>query len=441
MHSPRFTFPHPEESPDSLKNLSLIITCLQDPRRVELKVPTIRDAEKLISHIGASVHPGVLAMAWDSLRENKPLDKGLISLTTPTSRATIEERETLVRHDSQSTVCREITIRKLSPEEGSMSVAEESNCHDQAEDFHLEVTLSRTEAGEVCVGVQWEDGAEAESITSLNKRWEKIQEVFKVLGEQCAPWDLLPFAVEKSDKDDDDTYVFPKVRLYATLFPAELVEHELEQEREAQARAEREKSEDRDTESDEDDERWGDSTYSSEVERDEDENKEADDEDLDEGESRDTDDPYTAQPYTPDQSLTILDPTPLQISTIANLSRMPLTNGIIEEVIAFAKKGSPLMPEAFEGHSSQVLNDLAIYRRTTYTMERSLRTNHSYGFITHTALEDLPDPSLSISLTLERLPLPGEEPFIKSVFEWTIFSEIAKIENWDRILRIAKERR
>ncbi len=170
MHSPRFTFPHPEESPNSLKNRSLIITCLQDPRRVELKVPTIRDAEKLISHIGASVHPGVLAMAWDSLRENKPLDKGLISLTTPTSRATIEERETLVWHDSQSTVCRELTIRRLSREEGSMSAQEESNCHDQAEDFHLEVTLSRTEAGEVCVGVQWEDGAEAESITSLNKR-------------------------------------------------------------------------------------------------------------------------------------------------------------------------------------------------------------------------------------------------------------------------------
>lgn len=439
MHSPRFTFPNPEESRDSLKNLNLIITCLQDPRRVELKVPTIRDAEKLISHIGASVHPGVLAMAWDSLRENKPLDKGLISLTTPTSRATIEEKETLVWHHNACTVCRELAIRKLSPPEGSISAAEESNCHDTADDFHLEVTLSRTEAGEVCVGLQWQDGSEAESITSLNKRWEKIQEAFKVLGEQRVPWDLLPFAIEKSDKDDDDTYEFPKARLYATLFPAELVEHELEQERQAQARAERERSEDRDTESDEEDETWRDSSYSSEFERDEDED--VDSGDGEDQESLPAEDPYTSQPSSSDQSLTILDPTPAQIRTIANLSQMRLTNGIVEEVIAFAKKESPLMPEAFECHASEALNDLAICRRTTYTMDRSLRTSHSYDFINHTAAEDLPDPSLSISLSLQRLPVPGEEPFIKSVFEWTIFSDVARIENWERILQIAKERR
>jgi hypothetical protein len=437
MHSPRFTFPHPEESPNSLKNLNLIITCLQDPRRLELITPTIRDAEKLISHIGASVHPGVLAMAWDALRENKPLDKGLISLTSPTSRATIEERETLVWHDDTSTVCREITIRRLAPTEGSMSVAEESNCHDAGDHFHLEVTLSRTDTGAICVGVQWEGGSEAESMASLNKRWEKIQGVFTLLGEECAPWDLLPFAVEKSDRDDDDTYKFQRVRLYATLFPAELVELELKQEREAQARAEREDSDDRDTERDEDDETWGDSSYTSEFERDEDDEVEANDDEFEEGDSL----PYSSQIHTPDQSLTILNPTPSQISRIANLSQMPLTPEIIEEVMAFTRKGSPLMPEAFEGHSSRALRDLAIHRRTTFTMDRSLSTTHFYDLVTYTAAEDLPDPSLAISLSVERLPLPGEEPFIKSLFEWTAFCEVAKIENWDRILRIAKDRR
>ena len=99
------------------------------------------------------------------------------------------------------------------------------------------------------------------------------------------------------------------------------------------------------------------------------------------------------------------------------------------------------MPEAFEGHSARALKDLAIHRRTTYTMDRSLRTKHSYDLVTYTTAEDLPDPSISIALSLERLPLPGEEPFIKSVFEWTTFSDVAKIANWDRILRIAKERR
>lgn len=441
MHSPRFTFPHPEESPGSLKNLNLIITCLQDPRRLELITPTIRDAEKLISHIGASVHPGVLAMAWDALRENKPLDKGLISLTTPTSRATIEERETLVWHDDTSTVCREIAIRRLSPMEGSMSVAEESNCHDTGDHFHLEVTLSRTDTGEICMGVQWEGGSEAESIASLNKRWEKIQAVFTLLGEARAPWDLLPFAVEKSDRDDDDTYVFPKVRLYATLFPAELVEHELEQERQAQARAERERQEDWDTESDEDDESWKDSSFSSEFERDEDDGVEANDDECEEGDSLHREDPYPSHIHTPDQSLTILNPTPSQISKIANLSQMPLTPEIVEEVIACTRKGTPLMPEAFEGHSSRALRDLAIHRRTTFTMDRSLSTRHSYDLVTYTTADDLPDPSLAISLSVERLPLPEEEPFIKSVFEWTAFSEVAKIKNWDRILRIAKDRR
>jgi hypothetical protein len=261
------------------------------------------------------------------------------------------------------------------------------------------------------------------------------------LGEECAPWDLLPFAVEKSDRDDDDTYKFQRVRLYATLFPAELVELELDQEREAQARAERENSDDRDTESDEDDETWSDSSYTSEFEQDEDDGVGANDDEFGEGDSLHGEDPYPSQTHTPDQSLTILNPTPSQISRIANLSHMPLTPEIVEEVLAFTKKGSPLMPEAFEGHSSRALSDLAIHRRTTFTMDRSLNTRHSYDLVTYTAAEALPDPSLAISLSVERLPLPGEEPFIKSFFEWTAFSEVAKIENWDRILRIAKDRR
>jgi hypothetical protein len=73
-------------------------------------------------------------------------------------------------------------------------------------------------------------------------------------------------------------------------------------------------------------------------------------------------------------------------------------------------------------------------------MGGSLKTTHTYGIDVNTPVETLPDPALSISLSLESLPLPGEEPFLKSVFEWTTFSELSTIQDWEEILRIAKAR-
>lgn len=437
MHPPRFTFPHPEESPDSLKNIDLIITCLQDPKRLELRNPTLREAEKLIAHIGASVHPAVISMIWEALQENKPLERSPISLTTPTSKGVIEERETLLWNNDQSSVCREVRIARLAPEEDSLTFNDATDrCGSFTESF-LHVNLSRSPTGEISLALEWEGGQEAESTASLNHRWEKIREVFKLLGEDPPPWDSRPFAIEKTDRYDDDIYVFGGIKLFAALFPAELVEHELEQEREAQARAQ-EEADAYSTERDDDTEDWGSASFSSELKEDDESNIDDQGEpphNISKGE-----DPYGSNSCTPDHSLTILSPTSRQITTIANLSRMAVTKEIVEEVLALTTKGSPLMPEAFEGHAASALNDLSIQRRTIFTMHRGLKTTHSYALDIHTAADNLPDPTLSIILSHEKFPIPGESSFIKSIFEWTLFSELATIKNWDKILRIAKER-
>lgn len=430
MHPPRFTFPHPEESPNSLKNIDLIITCLQDPKRLEIITPSLRDAENLIAHIGASIHPAVIAMVWESLKENKPLEKSPISLTTPTSKAIIREKETLVWHNESSTVCRDVTIQRFSHDTDTLDIDEES---------HLQVSLSRTPAGDVSVALEWEDGREADSTANLNKRWEKVHAIFKLLREEPITWDIRPYAVEKECPYDDDAYIFQKVRLYAALFPAELVELELEQEREAQARADQEAADGFDTERDDEEADWGSATYSSEF-KDEDEDSEPSETEQPAHGSPEGRDPYTSSTCPQDESLTILSPSSLQISKIAYLSRMRVTTGIIEEVMQCTKTGGLLTPEAFQGHSPRALNDLAIHRSTTFTMGGALRTTHTYGIDVNTTVETLPDPALSISLSLETVPLPGEEPFLKSVFEWTTFSDLSTIQDWEEILRIAKAR-
>jgi hypothetical protein len=437
MHPPRFTFPHPEESLDSLKNITLIITCLQDPKRLEQLNPTLHDAEMLVAHIGASVHPAVTSMIWEALQENKPLDRSVISLTAPTTKAVIEERETLVWNKGQSMVFREVTIGRLSPEENAMGFDEDSPSYNSFEESFLHVKLSRPPTGEICLAVEWENGQEAVSIVSLNHRWEKIRGIFKVLGEVPPPWDSRPFAIEKADPYDDDIYMFGRIVLFAAPFPAELVEHEIEQEREAQARAQ-EEADSYGTGREDDRDAWSNVNYFSEFEENDD--SELDDENkIPQVDSRD-EDPYSATPYTTDQPLTILSPTSHQITRIANLSQMAITTGIVEEVLAFTKRASPLMPEAFEGHTARALNDLSIQRRSIFTMCGDLETRHSYALDMHTTAENLPDPALSIILSHEHLTIPGEAPFIKSVFEWTLFSEIATIKNWDTILRVARER-
>ena len=402
---------------------------------IELRFATPRDAEILARHIGAAVHPRVLSMIWDCLRQNEPLDRSVISSATLSSQAIIEERETLVWTEGRPSFHREATIRRCIQEESDMSTDDEANRRGAYNESLLELKISRAPSGSIILALSWEGETIATSTQDRIDRWRKVQSVFKLIGEEDIPGDLIPHAVDTSDPYDDDEYLFPKVRLFATLFPAELVEHELAQER---LTAEEEEGEADPFNTESDREAWGSTLYAPDIEDAEHvldlENME---QPFSDGAGQDL---YSADTPAPDDGLTVFNPSAKRIARIATLSGMALNTGIAQEVLAFTRKSSPLMPESFDDYSPRLLNDLAIHRRTVFSMNQSLRTDHSFGLDIHPAQKNSPDYSLSISLALERCGTSGDATLMKSVFSWNLRTDDASVQNWEEICRLATRR-
>lgn len=316
-----------------------------------------------------------------------------------------------------------------------MSAEDEADRRGAYNDSLLELKISRAPSGSIILALSWEGETIATSTQDRIDRWRKVQSVFKLIGEEDLPDDLIPHAVDTSDPYDDDEYLFPKVRLFATLFPAELVEHELAQERLTAEEEERE-ADPFYTESDRED--WGSTLYAPDI-KDEEHvlDLETMDQQLSDGAGLDL---YGAESPAPDHGLTIFNPSARRMAHIATLSGMALNAGIAQEVLAFTRKSSPLMPESFDDYSPRFLNDLAIHRRTVFSMNQSLRTDHTFSLDIHPAHKEPSDYSLSISLGVERCATSADTTLLKSVFTWNLLSDDASVKNWEEICRIATSR-
>jgi hypothetical protein len=141
-------------------------------------------------------------------------------------------------------------------------------------------------------------------------------------------------------------------------------------------------------------------------------------------------------PY-PGEDLTILDPTARQLTTIAQLSSMRITKDLAEHLLQMARTHAPLTAQDFEFVAPSIREPLAFHHRVTYTLQGSFSEAHRYSIDEFT----LNKPTM-FSINLFRQPALTKDSadFVKGVLHWEMFSDDADIPNWDRILKVAKER-
>jgi hypothetical protein len=388
MNTSRLGSRNPEEPSQPLKDLNLILTCLQDPRALELNFATPADASMLLCHLGAPLDGVVLAKIWDALRQNQPLDVLGVSYVAPSSQAILEERETIAWQQGVPLVSRSVCVRRLAGDDRVSAIAEGATRRDTHLTSNLELTLSRASTGGVALSLCWEGAALATTTRERLWRWKKMQAVFDWLGEEAIPGDLLPHAGPRCEERGYDEYHFRKVRLYTTLFPAEFVERELAEER---ARGPYERAG-----LDSHTEPTPDAGWRS----------------LREPPGGTADRCTRRVPTT----LTLHNAPVQQIAEIAQALGMPLGVAHVEEVIRCATYRSPLIPEHFESDDGVVLDGVAFHRQTTFVVDSRVRSTDVFWIE-----RAVPDPSaLRVSISMSAVkPCSGTPvPFLKSVFSW-----------------------
>ena len=415
MLTPRFQLPDPNQSPDSLKNKTLILRCQQDPLHVAIKNPTPPQLEALLRHVNASLPSSIVGGLVESLRNETPINRGDMSFVAEVSKATIEEATSLVWNKGQPELTRYVVISSLS-EDRDTDDADDTHKRFSGDRFQL--TLDRTSDGHVEVALGWENGDCAESLESLNARWKKINEVYQSLEKPSPPWDLLPHATERAKGSHDDEYVFEGLTLVAYPMDPDVILEDIQDSREHEP--------DIAAGHDDDDEPEDEFGLFKGVTTGE--SPHVDEEEEDDGDAR---------PESPGDDLTIIDPTPTQLTKIAALSSMPVTKDLIQRLMMLTYENGPITAERFEKVPSKVRESICVHRRATYILDGSLTESTRYSLDEC----DLNKPTMfTINLSSQKSTNPGQPNFLKSVLHWEFFSPECDVANWERIVAIARKR-
>ena len=439
MSTPRFQLPNPDESPNSLKNQSLILRCLQDPLYVVIKNPTPQQLAVLLRHVQASLPLATVGMIVESLRNETPLDRGALSYVAEKSKAAIEEGTSLVWHEGNPDLTRYVVISSPS-EEQQHSEDEESSRTFSGDRFQL--TIDRTDSGDVEVSLGWENGDCAESLESLNERWKRVNRVYIELDKEVPPWDLLPHAIERNHKNHDDEYTFDELTLVAYPMDPNVILQDLHDEKKGAGTRERDDS-DLDEDGDEPDDPYGLFTGAQAEEAPDVDSEEADGERNAKTTSSGLKNSRTDEDDAEDlvmegDDLTIIDPSPTQLNRIAQLSSMPMTRDIVERVINLTKENGLITVAGFDNLPAHISSALCIHRRATYILNGSLSETSRYSLDEN----DLNKPTMfTINLFRQRATSAGQADQVKSVLHWECFSPDCTVANWARIVEIARKRR
>lgn len=431
MHTPRFQLPNPDESPNSLKNQTLILRCMQDPLHVVMKDPNNFELGVLMRHVGVSLPFTVVRMIVESLRDDTPIDRGALSFVAEISKASVEEATSLVWNNGKPELTRYVVISSLPDEQ-------ESQTTESSRDFspdRFQLTIDKTSKGEIEVALGWENGDCAESLDSLNERWKRMNALYKELGKDPLPWDLLPHASERETGSHDDEYPFQGLTMVAYPMDPDVILQDLNIEERTKREEDHEGNgnhhdHDRD-DGDESDDAWG--LFHG----------------VDTGESPDSDDENetptstledeeaSEYPAMPGDDLTIIDPTSRQLYSIAKLSSMPVSKELINEIMQTTREGAQLTPARFASVPADIREQICVHQRGTFILNGSMTETHRY------ALDevDLNKPTMfCMNLYYQRPSSPKKEGILKSVLHWEQFSPNADVPNWDRIVDIARRR-
>ena len=442
MSTPRFQLNDPNEPSNSLKNLNFIPRFLQDPLFITIKNPTAAQQATLLDEAKAVIHPEAFHMIASALKNGTELDRNLLSHIAETGRVVIEEASSLVWNKATPEVSRYIVIRRLVPEESDMDLRDNQNSPELFSGDLFQLTLEHNGRGELEATLGWENGDCAESHQSLIRRWEMVDTVFRRLKMAPPPLDLLPCAAAHSDNRGDDEYNINGVTLVCYRINEDVILQDLSGDERGRRADQDEGAEERlrDNEPDDDDEDpFGLFTSA----RDGVEQEPGSVSDLHLPSSSDytdgnefEDGVSESYPY-PGEDLTILDPTARQLTTIAQLSSMRITTDLAEHLLQMARTHAPLTSQDFEFVAPSIRDPLAFHRRVTYTLQGSFSEAHRYSIDEFT----LNKPTM-FSINLFRQPALTKDSgdFVKGVLHWEMFSDDADIPNWDRILKVAKER-
>ena len=429
MPTPRFQLPFPDESPDSLKNQTLILKCLQDPLHIVLKNPTPFEQDMLLRHVRAQLPAATLGMIIESLRNDTPLDRGALSYVAELSKVTIEDATSLVWNKGTPELTRYVVISSLADDRESEN-SEESR-HFSSDRFQL--TIDKLASGDIEVALGWENGDCAESLDSLNQRWQQMDSVYTSLKRPTLPWDLLPIAVEREEGSHDDEYVFEGLTMVAYPMSPDVILQDLESEE----RNKREGAHDESRDADENDDREDEFGLFEGVETGE---APDDDDDLEDNLAHDTSAPDADEESLamPGDDLIIIDPSPVQLTAIAKLSSMPVSKEFIQRVMMATYEAAPITTSRFETIPTKAKEKVCVHTRTTYILDGSLTESRRYSIDEC----DLNKPTMfRIDLSRHKSSTPGKPDVLKGVLHWEHFTPECEVANWDRIVEIARRRK
>lgn len=429
MPTPRFQLPFPDESSNSLKNQTFIPKCLQDPLHVVLKNPTDFEQEMLLRHVGAQLPPATLGMIIENVRNNTPLERGILSHVSELSKVKIEDATSLVWNKEVPEVTRYVVISSIP--EGQETSQSDALRHFSSDRFQL--TIDRLASGDIEVALGWENGDCAESLESLNQRWRRMDSVYHSLQRPSLPWDLLPIATERAEGSHDDQYIFEGLTMVAYPMDPDVIVQDLEAEERDKRESARHSSEERDEDDDDDlEDEFGlfEGVHTGET-------LDADDEPEGEGtntlESAEGDEEEGLS--MPGDDLVILDPTPNQLTAIAKLSGMPVTRELVQRLMMTTYEGAPIAPARFTSLPAKVRESICVHSRTTYTLNQTFSESRRYSIDEC----DLNKPTMfTIDLTRLKSSQPGRADVLKSVLHWEHFTPDCEVPHWDRIIEIAR---
>jgi hypothetical protein len=372
-----------------------------DPSELILLDPPQDKLDFCLSQVDTSLHPSVLEMIENSLKNELPLDVAILSQSAETSRALIEERVTLRIEEGQPRYIRAVVISKLRPPDG----LELEHFDEDHRDLALHISKSVT--GKIEAILTWDDGNLSTDLTMLRERWERVDKLYTDLGLPVLPFDLGPLAHDPSGQDPDPLFDFKGTTLAAYLTPPEVI----------LTYHENSNPTDEELSLPED----GDPASLFE-----------DEEDEDEGTPSMSH--RGALKPEPGEELTIMNPTATQLSKIANLSGLPASPALMKKLLDATLNGQDLTPQNFESLSVRDYENVAISSRKTFQLAGSLSRR------TMISVEDIRDNEgvgFTLNLTHSAGVNSNKKASLQAVLNWTIFSLDAHVENWDRILRIA----
>jgi hypothetical protein len=440
MFTPRFQLNDPNEPSNSFKNLNLIPRCLQDPLFLTVKNPTPAQQNTLLQQAGAVVHHGVFDMIATALKNGTELDRNFLSIIAETGKVIIEEATSLVWNEGGPELSRYVVIKRLSPDDSETEYLNESEEEFFSGDL-FQLTIEISKKGEVEATLGWENGDCVESHESLISRWQKIDSVFRELKTEPPGFDLLPYAVAHSDTRNDDEYNVNGITLVCYAVEADVIVQDLDREGWASQNDPDDDDDERSHDDDEDQEDEFGLFSSSQADV---EGKELSLSDLHAPSARGylsedeaSGDTQSSAPF-PGEDLTIIEPTPGQLSTIAKLSSITIPRKLAGQLLEMTRTKAPVRPEDFDYLESGIREPLAIHRRVTYTLEGSFSEAHRYSI---DECEFNKPTMFSIDLFHQPALTRDSSDLVKSVLHWEIFSADADIPNWDRIVKAAKDRR